>query len=83
MSESEGELVLEVQDDGRGFDPNLASEGFGLAGTRERVSLAGGTLDIDSNEHGTLIRASLPAAGATPHADRSSSQALSRPRRSA
>ena len=61
VSESEGELVLEVQDDGCGFDPNLASEGFGLAGIRERVSLAGGTLDIDSDEHGTLIRASLPA----------------------
>ena len=61
VRESDGELVLEVQDDGRGFDPQLASEGFGLAGMRERVSLAGGTLNVDSDEHGTLIRVSLPA----------------------
>ncbi len=61
VSESDGELVLEVQDDGRGFDPHIASAGFGLAGMRERASLAGGTLNIDSDEHGTLIKASLPA----------------------
>jgi len=61
VSESDGELVVKVQDDGRGFDPHLASEGFGLAGMRERVSLAGGALNVDSDEHGTLITASLPA----------------------
>jgi signal transduction histidine kinase len=61
VSESAGEMLVEVQDDGDGFDPVATNDGFGLAGMRERVSLAGGTLSIDSGERGTLVRARLPA----------------------
>jgi signal transduction histidine kinase len=61
IRESDGELLLEVQDDGAGFDPETGSPGFGLAGMRERVSLAGGTLSLDSGEQGTLVRVCLPA----------------------
>jgi signal transduction histidine kinase len=61
VRESDGELLVEVQDDGAGFDPDTGSRGFGLAGMQERVSLADGTLSIDSGEHGTLVRACLPA----------------------
>ena len=61
VRESGGELLVEVQDDGAGFDPETGSPGFGLAGMRERVSLAGGTLSIDSGEQGTLVRVCLPA----------------------
>jgi signal transduction histidine kinase len=61
VGESDGELLVEVQDDGTGFDPDAGSHGFGLAGMRERVSLAEGTLSVDSGEQGTLIRACLPA----------------------
>jgi signal transduction histidine kinase len=60
VSESEEQLSIEVSDDGAGFDPETAGQGFGLAGMRERVSLAGGTLSIDSGEHGTSIAARLP-----------------------
>jgi len=60
VTESDGELLIEVQDDGSGFDADLSSDGFGLAGIRERVGLAGGTLSIDSGEQGTLLRACLP-----------------------
>ena len=60
VSASEGELFVEVQDDGTGFDPDRSSDGFGLAGMRERVSLAGGTLRIDSGEHGTIVTACVP-----------------------
>jgi signal transduction histidine kinase len=61
IREDQGKLQLEVKDDGAGFDSEAVStHGFGLAGMRERVSLAGGSLDIDSGEHGTLIRACLP-----------------------
>ncbi len=60
VRESDGELLIEVQDDGGGFDPALATNGFGLAGMRERVVLAGGTLSIDSDERGTLLAACLP-----------------------
>jgi len=61
IGQADGKLLIEVQDDGAGFDPELASEGFGLAGMRERVSLAGGTLSIDSGERGTLVSVCLPA----------------------
>jgi signal transduction histidine kinase len=61
VGESDGYLLIEVQDEGGGFDLENASGGFGLAGMRERVGLAGGTLDISSSEHGTLVKASLPA----------------------
>jgi signal transduction histidine kinase len=60
-SECDGELLVEVQDDGAGFDPASASRGFGLDGMRERVGLAGGTLRIDSGERGTLVCVRLPA----------------------
>ena len=61
VRESDGELLVEVQDDGAGFDPDAQSHGFGLVGMRERVSLADGTLSIDSGAQGTLVRACLPA----------------------
>jgi signal transduction histidine kinase len=61
VAESDGELQIEVQDDGMGFDPDAANEGFGLAGMHERVSLAGGTLSISSGAQGTLVRACLPS----------------------
>jgi signal transduction histidine kinase len=60
VTESDGELLIEVQDDGAGFDADRSRDGFGLAGMRERVGLAGGTLSIDSGEQGTLLRACLP-----------------------
>jgi signal transduction histidine kinase len=66
VNESDGQLSVEVQDDGSGFDPETASHGFGLAGMHERVNLAGGTLSIDSSPHGTLLRARLPARHRSP-----------------
>jgi two-component system, NarL family, sensor histidine kinase DevS len=53
-------VTVEVQDDGLGFDTRRKSDGFGLAGIRERVYLAGGTLELESGEGGTLVRAQLP-----------------------
>lgn len=58
------ELLIEIVDDGVGFDPNARSEGFGLAGVRERVALADGELRLDSGESGTRLHARLPVAGA-------------------
>ena len=66
VGESDGQLSIEVQDDGSGFDSERASHGFGLAGMRERVTLAGGTLRIDSHEHGTTVRARLPTRHRNP-----------------
>src|SRR4051794_23082772 len=38
---SETSIVIEISDDGVGFDPNLVQEGFGLVGMRERAALLG------------------------------------------
>jgi signal transduction histidine kinase len=60
ISRSEDDVLVEVQDDGIGFDTTAHTSGFGLAGIQERVYLAGGTLQIRSNTPGTLVSARLP-----------------------
>jgi PAS domain S-box-containing protein len=56
-----GAIEVEVQDDGVGFEPSLAREGFGLIGMRERAALLGGTLEVDSTRgSGTKVRAEIP-----------------------
>jgi two-component system, NarL family, sensor histidine kinase DegS len=67
---SAGELgrdwILEITDDGRGFDPAQAttsrgSRSFGLRFMRERADLIGARLSIDSRpDGGTRIRVLLP-----------------------
>ncbi len=51
---------VEVEDDGRGFDPQARAEGYGLVGMHERVALAHGQLEIDSAPGRTVVRATLP-----------------------
>jgi signal transduction histidine kinase len=60
-------LILEVEDDGIGFDPLISGEAadeegkFGLAILRERVKLLHGELHIRSAAgSGTLLRVALP-----------------------
>jgi len=55
-----GQLEVEVADDGRGFDAGAATSGFGLAGMRERVQLAGGELTVTPSASGTTVRALIP-----------------------
>jgi len=57
-----GWIELEVRDDGIGFDDRLPTRGFGLTGIRERVSLAGGELEIEPAQPGTVVRARFPVA---------------------
>jgi signal transduction histidine kinase len=59
-----GSVVLEVSDDGRGFDPRSPSRQFGLASMRERARAAGGRLDVLSRPGaGTTVRLEVPAGG--------------------
>ena len=54
-------ISLTVEDDGRGFDIASRTSRFGLLGMRERITMLGGTLDIDSQTgRGTRITAWLP-----------------------
>lgn len=60
----QGESVeLTVTDDGRGFDREAATAGFGLIGMRERAVLAGGVLQVDSSPgEGAAVTARIPLA---------------------
>jgi signal transduction histidine kinase len=56
--------TITVVDDGAGFDTTEGVAGFGLAGIRERVYLAGGSLKITSVPgQGTRVEAKLPFSG--------------------
>lgn len=55
VTDVEDTLTVEVRDDGVGFAVEEPNTGFGLAGMRERASLAGGTMRIESGESGTLV----------------------------
>jgi signal transduction histidine kinase len=52
-------LLLRIQDDGAGIAPD-ARPGVGLASMRRRAEELGGALDVESTNHGTLVRATLP-----------------------
>ena len=62
-------LTLAVVDDGCGFNPHdlSDSEGLGVAGMRERASLVGGMLEVDSQtDKGTRVLFSVPVDGKAP-----------------
>jgi signal transduction histidine kinase len=56
--------LLEVADDGGGFepaDPELRSRHLGLTSMEERARRLGGSLTIDSGSSGTTVRVEVPA----------------------
>ena len=60
--EADETIRVRVRDEGRGFDPTAETDGFGLLGMRERVTLAGGVLNVESAPgEGTTVTAVLPA----------------------
>jgi signal transduction histidine kinase len=68
--EEDGSWVLEVRDDGRGFDIGaVAARGrrnFGLQFMRERAELIGAQLDVRSRpEGGTVVRLAIQAGAGT------------------
>lgn len=54
-------LVLEMRDDGRGFDPESAAPGTGLRGMRERAVELGGELRIERLERGMSVALRVPS----------------------
>jgi signal transduction histidine kinase len=61
VSRRDGQLLVQVGDDGHG-GAALRAEG-GLQGLADRVAVLGGRLELDSNPHaGTRVRAVLPCA---------------------
>jgi two-component system sensor histidine kinase UhpB len=64
VTERDGVLLLEVGDDGCGFDPGT-EPGVGIKGMRERARLAGAALEIGPGREGrgTLVSLDLPLEG--------------------
>jgi two-component system, NarL family, sensor histidine kinase UhpB len=56
LDEQDGELVLTVADDGKGFVESDVSESLGFLGMKERAQVCGGNLEIASSPgNGTII----------------------------
>jgi PAS domain S-box-containing protein len=68
VARSADEVCLQIQDKGRGMpvsnnggsSSKLVRAGVGIQGMRERVKQLGGCVEIQSNENGTAVTASLP-----------------------
>ncbi|MCE9611777.1 MAG: PAS domain-containing protein [Chthoniobacter sp.] len=70
LAQSNGAVILEIADTGRGFSLEKAARpgalGVGIPGMRERMQYCGGRLEVESGSGGTIIRAVVPQpAGAT------------------
>jgi signal transduction histidine kinase len=60
-------ILIEITDDGRGFDPGSARTGIGLVGMRERVEGLGGEIELRSLlGEGTKVTVRVPVGGGTP-----------------
>src|ERR671910_687142 len=60
-------ILIEVTDDGRGFDPGSTRAGIGLSGMRERVEGLGGKIEVRSRPgEGTKVTVRVPVGGGTP-----------------
>jgi len=72
MGQQDGRVTLQVKDEGQGIPIQLLEEegskdwlgssGVGLRGMSERMRQIGGELEVASNERGTTVTASVPAA---------------------
>ena len=68
LENKSGEIVLEIQDCGRGMPTPKMSEdahdlievGVGIPGMRQRLVQLGGRLEVTSNSHGATITAVVP-----------------------
>ncbi|MGH7776224.1 MAG: PAS domain S-box protein [Candidatus Dormibacterales bacterium] len=61
LHREDGSAVLEVEDDGRGFDPRAPSLGQGLRNFRERAAALGGEVSISSQAgEGTTVQVRIP-----------------------
>ncbi len=62
LGTEEGNVVLTVADDGRGFDPASVAAGAGIRGMRERALLVRAELEVESAPgEGTTVRLRMPA----------------------
>jgi signal transduction histidine kinase len=61
LHQEDGRAVLEIDDDGKGFDPAVAHRGEGLSNLEQRAAGLGGTAEITSTPtEGTTVKIEVP-----------------------
>lgn len=65
---SKADILLMVEDDGTGLNPNLSHHGIGIKNIHSRVEFLKGKITIDSNSSGTSVIIDIPYKN-TQHAD--------------
>ena len=61
LAKKEGKIILEISDNGVGFDPSADMPGgLGLKGMQERAEQINGNLQINSGENGTQVSMEVP-----------------------
>lgn len=53
-------LLVQITDNGKGFDTGVACSGHGLTNMKERVNLLKGSITVDSSPAGTTIKVEIP-----------------------
>jgi PAS domain S-box-containing protein len=67
LNNRDGQLVLEIRDDGNGFDPGKLKKGLGIQNMQNRAELFQGKAEIISQPgQGCLLRVSMPFISANP-----------------
>lgn len=61
LYQQDNDLVMEIRDNGQGFDLTTAHGGMGLSNMRERAQTSGGSIEIESRVgHGTTLLVRIP-----------------------
>jgi len=60
LQRENGSLVLDIADNGKGFDTLRSCQGHGLASMRERAASVGGNIQWKSAAGGTTVKLSVP-----------------------
>ncbi|KYG82480.1 PAS domain-containing sensor histidine kinase [Roseivirga echinicomitans] len=61
VTRDKSEIIVLVEDDGGGFDPNMKFFGLGLSNMQSRVEVLNGQVEVDSNDKsGTTISITIP-----------------------
>ena len=67
LSESDGTVAFEIEDDGKGFDAATAKRGAGLTNMADRLDALGGTIELESEPGaGARLSGTIPVPKAVP-----------------